>query len=503
MNERSEAGAAPEPETAERDLLASSGNPCGEPGMPVELSDPYNKADFERKEKPPRLAFDKAAAVAKLPAPELGRMTAAMLDSTRVYARAYRDKLQAAFVSYGVRADSVAELHAAVIEMMLVDSLFQTHLRKIADNANLGELPRPYFDPLVENLAPFRPLIRLATLTKDGQYAELEPYRTLLAQLAGALDSANAPEGGTDLPLREAISGAGRVALAMLAEEESSPLIATQRWLDKAGIMPALRGPFLAPMRRALCLGKQSVERTVDKRWAKVRKELVKPLYSRFPFERDASEDVPLAALEIIHPKEGTLWRFVREDLAALVQIQTDGRVSSKRLPGGTLKLPADMLPILNHLQQLSRKLWDGKEGARRPLELHVRPLLLGGRVGPYLVSRAFLSVGGSAAVSYNQMPAERPLLVTWWNQENASAGVDLAPPESAARLHASVDETKSAWSFYRLLRRGSLSADNVATFDIPVQLPITERRVTVKFEFAENPFALFQPPGTSAGGGR
>jgi len=161
------------------------------------------------------------------------------------------------------------------------------------------------------------------------------------------------------------------------------------------------------------------------------------------------------------------------------------------------VKLPSDMLPILNHLQQLSRRLWDGKEGTTRPLELRVRPLLLQGSIGLYSVTRAFLSVGSAAAVGYNQMPADRPLPVAWWNQENASAGIDLAMLNSAARLHASIDETKSAWSLFRLLRRGSLSPDNIATFQIPVQLVDAQGSVTAKFAFSENPFLMFQPPNT------
>ncbi|HND11287.1 MAG TPA: type VI secretion IcmF C-terminal domain-containing protein [Pseudomonadota bacterium] len=485
---------------SERDPSDRSGNPCGTPSSPVELIDPYNKTSFEQKEKPPRVSFDKVVTEAGLPPEEQARLAKSMLESTSSYGRAYRDKLRASFVAFGVRADSASALHAAVIEMMLADSGFQTHLRKIADNANLGDLSGPYLAPLAEQLAPFRPLLRMTTPNKDGVYQDLDGYRSLLAQLAGAIDSATTPEKGTELPLRESVTGIGRVALAMLAEEESSPLLATQRWLDKSGVMPELRGPFLAPMRRALCLGRSVVEDAVARRWVKVRDEQVKPLYSHFPFNRDAQEDVPIAALEVIHPKDGSLWRFVRDDLAPFVQIQPDGRVTPKRLPGGTVKLPPDMLPILNHLQTLGRRLWDAKEGTRKALELRVKPLLLQGNIGPYSVTRAFLSVGNAAAVGYNQMPAERPLPVTWWNQENASAGIDLATPNSAARLHSSIDETKSAWSMFRLLRRGTLSTDHIATFLIPVQLVDAKGSVTVKFVLSEDPFAMFQPPTVSGG---
>lgn len=480
---------------SEKDRSEHSGNPCGNQSSPVELIDPYNKTSFEQKEKPPRLSFDKAVTEAGLPKEEQARLAKAMLESTSSYGRAYHNKLRDSFVAFGVRADSAASLHAAVIEMMLVDSGFQSHLRKIADNANLGELSGPYLAPLAEQLAPFRPLVRMTTPNKDGAYPDLDGYRSLLAQLAGAIDSATTPDKGTELPLRESITGIGRVALAILAEEESSPLLATQRWLDKAGIMPELRGPFLAPMRRALCLGRNVLEETVSRRWSKVREEQVKPLYSHFPFNREAQDEVPIPALDVIHPKDGSLWHFVREDLAPFVQIQPDGRVTPKRLPGGTVKLPPDMLPILNHLQTLARRLWDVKEGTHKPLELRVKPLLLQGNIGPYSVTRAFLSVGSAAAVGYNQMPAERPLAVTWWNQENASAGIDLATPNSAARLHSSIDETKSAWSLFRLLRRGTLSSEHIATFSIPVQLIDAKGSVSVKFVLSEDPFDMFHPP--------
>lgn len=485
---------APHPGPPRSPAPSGADGMCGAPQASSGLSGQHSRVAFERDIRPTILGADKALAAAGMSVGDQARVVNGMLEWMRRYAVGYRENLQAHFTSYGVRADSLASLRATVGEMLVPDSAFLAHLRFVADNANLGELQGPYLQPFVENLAPFRPLVKLAT-PKDGAYPELEPYRAILAQLASALDSAYSPDASLDTPLRDALTGLGRLGLSMLAEEESSPLFQTQRWLDKAGVAPELRGPFLAPMRRALCLGRAELERSLETRWRAVREALVRPLYLRFPFDRNATEDVPVALLDAIHPKDGALWRFVQNDLATLATVQADGNVVPKRLPGGALKLPADLVPTLSHLGRLSRKLWDPKDGARRPLELKIQPQPLGGTVGRYAVIRAYLSVGGAAAVGYNQMPGERALAVTWWNQENASVGIDLSTPDSPARQHASIDETRSTWSLLRLLKRGTFTAGHVATFLIPVELPEARGNVEVRFLFMDNPFAAFLPP--------
>ena len=454
---------------------------------------------FERGEKPALLGADKALAAAGLPPSDQKRVIDGVLDQARRYAHRYAETLKAHWKSHGVAADTPAALRAAVGELLLPESSLNNHLRLVADNANLGDLPGPYLQPMAENLAPFRPLVKLATV-KDGVYPELDPYRAVLTQLSGALDTAAAPA-NTDTPLRDSLSGLGRLTLGMLAEDESSPLLATQRWLDKTGLAPELRGPFLAPLRRTLRLGTTEVERAVAARWRAIYKAQVQPLATGFPFDRVAPKDVALSALEVIHPKEGSLWRFVRDDLAGLVTISPEGTVTAKRQAGGPVVLPADLIPMLNQLGRLSRKLWDPKEGTHRPVELRVRPEPLTGNIGAYAVTRAYLSVGGAAAVGYNQMPTERPLQVPWWNQENAAVGIDLSTPDSPARQHASLAETRSAWSLWRLLTRGQPADDHRLSFNVPVELPSTRGSIEVTFRFAEDPFALFQLPGAAAEG--
>ena len=46
-------------------------------------------------------------------------------------------------------------------------------------------------------------------------------------------------------------------------------------------------------------------------------------------FDRAAQQEVPLSALEVIQPKDGTLWRFMHDDLAALLTIAPDGTLST------------------------------------------------------------------------------------------------------------------------------------------------------------------------------
>lgn len=496
-NKAHRAGAAHHaPRASQAEPLAPDGSPQRSAGLP----DPYNKVAFERSEKPALLGADKALAAAGLPAADQARVVAGILTQAQRYARRYADTLKSHWLSYGVRADTPPALRAAVGELLLPDSSLSSHLRQVADNANLGELPGPYLQPMVENLVPFRPLTKLAT-AKDGVYVDLEPYRTVLSQLAVALDAAAGAPVGAETPLRESLSGLGRLTLAMLAEDETSPLIATQRWLDKAGVPPDLRGPFLAPLRRALRLGTAEVERAIAARWEAVYRAQVQPLYSRFPFARAAQQEVPLSALEVIQPKDGALWRFVRDDLAGVISLSPEGTAMVKRQPGGPLTLPASLVPTLTQLGRLSHKLWDGKDAARHPIELRVRPQPLLGAIGAYAVTRAYLSVGSAAAVGYNQMPSERSLPVPWWNQENAAVGIDLSTPDSPARQHASLAETQAVWSLWRLLARGQPGEGGQLSFRIPVEVSGGKGDIEAGFVFAENPFALFQPPSLPSEG--
>lgn len=489
------ATAAPQP-------VRPSGGQCGAPQPSPGLAGHYNKTAFERELRPILLGADKALNLSGLSSGDKAKVVDGVLDHARGYAVRYRENLLAHLNSFGTSADSAQALRGAIAEMLTPDSSLMTHLRQVADNATLSDTQGPYLQPLVENLAQFRPIVRLMT-PKDGVYPELEPYRAILAQLAGALDGGAPVDSGLETPLRDTMSNLGRLTLGMLADEESSPMLATQRWLDKAGIPPELRGPFLAPVRRMMCLGTAEIERAVEARWRAVREAQVRPLYLRFPFDRNATEEAPLPLLEVLHPKEGALWRFVQNDIPMLAVQQADGNVIPKRLPGGALTLPPDMLPTLSHLGRLSRKLWDAKDGNRKALELHVRPQPLAGTVGPYAVTRAYISVGGAAAVGYNQMPGDRTLVLQWWNQENAAVGIDLSTPDSPGRAHASLDESRAAWSLLRLVTRGAVTADHVVAFVVPVNLPDARGKVEVRFVFVENPFALFLPPKAAVMGVR
>ena len=467
---------------------------------------PYNKVSFDKDVRPGLVEADKTISAAQLSPKEQERLLAHISDESNRYAKRYRETLLAFHNSFALRGDSLPALRASLAEVTRGDGAFTTHLRTVADNADIPGLDGPYMLPLAGVLLPFRPIVKLMT-PKDGALPDLDAYRAIIAQMATGLYGgktaaalgAAAPAGSGSGSLTDSLSEAGRTALSILTEQPDSPLVSVEKWLDKAAIPLELRPPFLLPVQRMFKSGVSEIERALEARWKTLQAQSVAPLYGKFPFDRGAREDVALAALDAIRPKDGALWQAVQRDLSPFLLQSDGGTFSARRLAAAGVSLPPGMLATLNQLGKLSRMLWD-KDGARQALTVRVRPLPFPTLSSGPAVTRAFLSVGRAVVEAHNEMPADRSLAVTWWAQENASVGCDLSVADSQTKQHRSLDETRSAWSFFRLLTRARLSADGsaqapqVATWALPPASGDGDK-VDIRFGFAEDPWAPFSPP--------
>lgn len=365
-------------------------------------------------------------------------------------------------------------------------------LRDVANRANLEPLEGPYYEPLRNAVAPFKPVITLMTQDKTGTYAALAPYQTLLAQLhddvtgaakkdakaaKGAKDKAakdakdkdakpaegEAAEGGAEADgpaaLSELLSPLGQTALPMLLDEEGSYLRKVDAWLDTQGLIGELREPFRQPFLVARDLGRAEIENVLATQWGLTDARMLNPMLKRYPFAADAQEEVDPADLEALRRKDGAFWQFV-ERVVTPVCVERGSDWALKGPLRNKLRLPSKMLPTLSKLSKLSRMLWD-EAGKPRPLMLQVLPLPLPAPPEPNtFVTMASLKCGKATAFGYNQSPSWQDFPLNWWEQQTASIVLELRAPKKESLQYRSMEKARSSWSCFRLMEAATATAD-------------------------------------------
>lgn len=485
----------------ELSMLDGAGLPnlgaAGDPSGKASLAGIYTKAAFEREVKPALLGADKAIAEAPLSPREKAALTKYLADQARRYAKRYREALLSYYNSYQQKADTVPALRAALGTINQPDAPLLLHMKTVAENSDLGDLSSPYLSPLAEQLMLFRPVVKLMA-QKDGAYAEFDKYRGLLQPLVQQLDGAGPALGPPVTPAMEgALSGTGRAALGIWLELETSPEKQIDGFLDKAGLPPEMRRPWLFLVQRTFKLGQGEIEKLVADKWADLMQRSLRPLLGRFPFARGAQKEADAEQLQgALHPTSGAAWVYAQQFLGPFYTDAGGSTYTARRLSHGPLKLPEDALSVLQRLGRLRRALWDDK-GERQALSFRVKPLPLpsSGQPGDEVV-RSFLTVGKVTVAGFNQLPTERPLTVAWWMVEPAAVGVDLGAPNSSTRYHESVDAPPGPWSLFRLLARGQAGEQNDVAWTLRGER--VKNPIQVKFQFETNPWASFQIVGWS-----
>lgn len=281
---------------------------------------------------------------------------------------------------------------------------------------------------------------------------------------AGASGAAGA-EGGS--ALRSTLSPIGQSALSMHEGKDESALRQAEQFLDRAGIAGALRRPFLAPFLAAYHTGADEIERVLANRWRDALSRQIEPMLERFPFNPGAEREVAPTELDLLSERKGPLFNELRTLYAPAMTEQGGSYVSR---PGalGTLRLPKDMLPMVNRLARLSRVLFSS-DGNRQPLQLGIR-----GVPGPQLsdgkntqAALAYLQVGKAAAYGFNQQSSTTTLAIDWWQQGAAVLGVESVVARTGRKHTQTLEVADSAWSLFRLLQRSTLDSSGISTWYI------------------------------------
>jgi len=481
------------------------------------------RTPFEADLKPLVDDFTQRLKNAQLPLEEAAKREAYVQKRVNGFSQGYRDGLFHTIRGYDFNVprrqllDSLSRLTQPSSEQ--VDML-----RDVAHRANLEPLEGPYYEPLRNAVAPFRPIVQLMTADKSGFYAALAPYHALVAQMHDELDAVSKPgqdkaagkaagaeaapakdkapaeeEEGAEAPqdgtaeLADMLTPLEKVALSMLLEEEGSYLRKAQEWLDTQGITGDLRQPFLKPFLQVQKLGKQELESTLARQWEEATGRMLDPMLKRYPFNPDSKEDVDPGELEVLRRKDGAFWHYV-DQMFSRVAVERGTQWSLRGPLREKLTMPDELLLSLSRLSRLSKLLWDD-EGRPRPLMLKVQPQPLPAPpITGVFVTMSSLKCGKTTAYGFNQSPTWQDFPLSWWDQQVSSIVLEMRSPARDAPQYLSLPWNRSAWSCFRLFEEATLTNDQRRQWSLALQgNGVGKRGLDISFGLKGDPWVPFR----------
>ena len=475
-----------------------------------------SRTPFETDLRPLVDEFTQRLKDAQLPTDESAKRAQYIHQRVDTFAQGYRDGL-----FYSVR-----QYRFTASRKLLIDQLARLSqpsseqvdmLRDVAGRANLETLEGPYYEPLRNAVAPFRPVVQLMVADKSGFYTALAPYQALVAQMRDELDSSSvpaaakpgapgaapakaepaadgsSPEGAASAQLAELLSPLEKVALAMMLEEEGSYLRKAQTWLDSQGITGSLRDPFLEPFLAVQRMGKEELEHTLTRQWEENSGRMLRPLLARYPFNAEAKEDVDPSELEVLRRKDGAFWTFV-EQVFSRVCTERGTQWSLRGTLRDKLVLPEQLLPTLSQVARLSKLLWDD-DGRPRPLMLKVQPQPLPPSPLPgVFVTMSSLKCGKTTAYGFNQSPTWQDFQLSWWDQQVSSIVLELRSPARDDPKFLSLPWNRSVWSCFRLFEEAQVTSDQRRQWSLVLQgNNVSKRGVEIGFGLKGDPWMPFR----------
>jgi hypothetical protein len=397
-------------------------------------------------------------------------------SALEAYALGYEQELERIITSF--RADLSSEVAAQRVLRALsgTRSPLRALVASVAHNAELGLVgdKTGFFDPMIAVEEHFGTLPGLLTAGKAGDafVAYQDVLRTLGASLAAPAPAGKTPAeagpGSSSAAITSRLSPAGALAFAVVTGATDTPLAALDAWLADKALTDEVVDVFRAPVRAVYRLGVRDVEGALGAWDRDVQTSADADLFSRFPFDRHAGDDLDPQTLSVwLAPKRGRLAGELLPALAGLV-IQTRGWDGHARHRAANpcsgdevcVRVPPALLATLDRLAATSELLWDDT-GKPRPLEVAVtpRPFTLAAGDGP-LPELVRLSVGESSVFYFNQRPRRTTLALDWTKDHTATLTVQIKQDGSLSLTPPAIAAAGSPWAFFHLLqqaeRRGS-----------------------------------------------
>jgi hypothetical protein len=482
---------------------SATGTDGGTQGPSLSLPTIYTAAAFAQHVAPALDFITMRAAGLGLPADSQAALADLFHTQIENYAGRYAGALRAYYISFRFDPGSEVSLPFTLTAMVQPSSWFLRFLTTMATNAApvLGD--GPYYQVMADSLQDFRALAELLAPAK-GTIPGIAWYQQLITQLATALEPAApgaAPPAGGDAGapgLATTLSPSGLLILNKLTGADKDKLAQINGWLAGANVQANQALPFLAPVHAVYSFGLHDLDRAVGQAWSNELSPVIAPILVRFPFRPGATDDVAVADLEAVvraqGKQPGTFWTSFARWLGP-VTVAHNGRYQWL----GDVTGPAGTLDTINALARLSRALWDADGNPTAlPIDITPQPLdptPVAGRV-PTLAS---LTSGAAAVYAFNQRPRSSTLALAWWDQGASSILARLSKPGGSDIVTYSIDESGSAFSFYRLLCRAHGPNRSVArscnaargplVWDVPLGGSSTR---SITFTLDTDPWALF-----------
>lgn len=423
-----------------------------------------------------------------------------VLKNLSLYTDRYVQDYLHYFSQFKIAINSAWELNYVLDDLQEPDSLLLETLVQIKDNTTLKLSDSTNFSSFAQKLTVFRFVQRLME-EKEGVYPEFQKYQMMMATMQDTLDSTDSyvpkKSDGDAALLKGALTPIGRVAWAMLLNEDDSYLTILKSWLQNVGIQADWQQPFLAPVKKVKQFGTAEINQNINGIWSDIWSSNVTPLMNQFPFSVEAGPDKELSINDLnktFHPKQGAFWVTFQQYLSPLSSFN-NGVWSIREALTDSLVLPTNYLKRLNAVQQLTTHLWD-EQGTPKPLQLSVKPGLLptfDSKQIPHapLVSLTYLRQGGISVLGFNQQPTWQQFSLEWWQPQEAEVGMEFRKDEDPTRVYTEVTMDNSTWNFFRLLQKGQYA--NTLSYRWPLAHPdFPQQPLNLEFYFKTNPLAVF-----------
>lgn len=466
----------------------------------------YTRAAFNEKVRKPIVQLAEVLDRAKIPEAQKLELVAHIRGHLRDYAAEYRGQLRAFYKSYGVNARSQEALRVVLAQIASDQSPLLDFLTAVARNTLL-DTQHPMLEPMREAVSEFEPLH--AVVGNEGATNEFAKYRAiagqLLADLRGADDAdkeANDAGAATAESLAGELSPAGRIELANLRRDAGSYSELIAEWLSSVALLKtqfegdkvALQAPFQAPFDQLARLGRQNIEDVVARIWQQHVKPDLVAIWSKFPFDAAASEEVtPRELTSVLHPHSGKVFEVFRRYFEPLVEVR-DGVYRERRDIRGKLTFPSDLFSMMSRAATLSGRFWN-QAGEATPLTFRVATVPFEHGPNPNAaLTLVYLNAGESSVFNFNQKPGIVSVSLDWTKQNTSQVGIQLTNLETKENIFPEpIVVEGSFWSFLRLLKKAEDTRLKQAANARVYSWPIRHRREGAERTVAR--FVIFEDP--------
>jgi type VI secretion system protein ImpL len=198
----------------------------------------------------------------------------------------------------------------------------------------------------------------------------------------------------------------------------------------------------------------------------------------RYPFRKDAREDVKIDEFEGFFGPNGTFETFFKENLKPFVNENTSEPIV---IDGQSLRVSEAFLGQLKKVRRIRDMFFDGKGSAS--LRYTVEPVALTQGLG-----NAVLNIDGQI-VRYSNGPT-RPTSILWPNALASQQNISQLSAFGGEGSSGSALTFQGLWSGFRLMDHGRIVRSQTDTADISFDVGGGKAVYRLKVSTPENPFA-------------